>query len=763
MHATRLLLLSFLILSPLVSGVGITSVTSESDYVFTPSNGYDIVRNWTIKIVVVNYDASVINNASLLSSFPSFTDYSTTEANVLYNIEYELHYADQQYVDDLRQVILDNSVNGSDTGSWLDEAALEYHETNVTDLQTIFYPRDGRVIDAYAVEDWMLENPVVESPDLGYMYYVLNLTEFDSADHAVEHWFDYHPVDIDTNETQDWFRLEWDNALNPDVKFQYPGFGGRKSNIYVLDPSADQWYLRWARIWWGDAPYGDHPEHCTMDLEDKLATVDLETTPGIDALTAYLAEYMSDPITHLMMPSQHNPTRYVQTGLLRALVFAMDVDEGVSVDSLRWVTNAERQKEHLEELFPFISWDVQVDFLDITEHPEWEALFWSNATIDGNTTIADGLNMFYDIFDQMKPLYVDVYDLNINVFGVVFIKKGLEMHYQDRTYTGLGGSGQTVIWKSWERYYRPDEVTPKAGISSVQLHETMHAIGIMHTWSYGHYVGDFSYSPMGYYGRFNGTSTFDRNWVQGTYLDQMETDIRNDFQSYVDANPTDWTTAINQAYDNVMEAFDTANDMFNVMNWMSCFEALEDARKWAEVFLNSFTDNITPNVGDWNFGSDYLNPLGFPFWAEVTDALTEVYNVTARVIVNGIPSTYPCTYNGSHWIAVISPLSPGDDVSIRAEAYDYGSNLGFTAFAQFDVPDSTTTISTTTSSITSTTTVTSTVTTTTPSTSTTSTTTSTETTTSNGWPFPFDVQTLIIIGGAAFGLIIIIIIIRRRG
>ena len=87
------MILSFLILSPLASGVGITSIASDSDYVFTPSNGYYIVRNWTIKIVVVNYDPSVINNVSLLASFPSFTDYSTTEANVLYNIEYELHYA----------------------------------------------------------------------------------------------------------------------------------------------------------------------------------------------------------------------------------------------------------------------------------------------------------------------------------------------------------------------------------------------------------------------------------------------------------------------------------------------------------------------------------------------------------------------------------------------------------------------------------------------------------------------------------------------
>ena len=74
--------------------------------------------------------------------------------------------------------------------------------------------------------------------------------------------------------------------------------------------------------------------------------------------------------------------------------------------------------------------------------------------------VVDGYSSFNYIYDNMRSLYVDEESDNIEVFGVVFIKKQMEMHAGGRTYTGLGGSGQTVIWKAWDRYYRPDEVTP---------------------------------------------------------------------------------------------------------------------------------------------------------------------------------------------------------------------------------------------------------------------------------------------------------------
>jgi hypothetical protein len=638
-------------------------VKATHDESFQISQTYDpidtISRVWSIEIVLVNYEASLIEENTLTTGLPDSSHHSTGTVEIDYEIDYTVSHAETSWTDDLTQFMLENSINGSETGSRLNEPALEYQETHLDDPQTIFTPRAGRVIDGVAVEDWLNENPAVTPPNLGYILYIFNFSEFDSADHSLEHWYDYRPVDPDSGEAQNWFRLEWDNSLNPDVKFQYAGFGGRH-NLFVLDTSADQWYLRWARIWWGVPPYDDHPDHCTMDLEDKAAAVDLGTPGGVHDLNVYLHEYLYDPIAYLFVPQQHSPSAYVDSGRLKGLVFCMDVASGISVESLTWVTDADRQKHHLEELLPFIPWEVDIEFLDIDDYPEWDALFWRNAYVEDGITIANGSPMFYDIFYNMTPNYVDTTSDDIQVFGVVFIKQQMEMHTQGRTYTGLGGSGQTVIWKAWERYYRPDGVTPKDGVSSVQLHETMHGIGIGHTWAYRHYVGDFSYSPMGYFGFHNGTATFDQNWVQGTYLDQMEAEVWNTFVERVQAVGEDERQETYDAREWALQSFDLARDYYNHMMWLECYSQLVRARDYTRNMLYSQHDTTSPTIQDWGVDELPIDPSGFDVWATVTDDFSGVQNVSIVLEMNdSIPAF---------------EIIEDTNLDVYAEASDWGMN-----------------------------------------------------------------------------------------
>ncbi|MHA2396379.1 MAG: hypothetical protein ACXAC0_06715 [Candidatus Thorarchaeota archaeon] len=589
-------------------------------------------RDWTANIIVVGYDEALIDELILLDGLPTIRDYSVDDVNITYNIDYEIAYADTAYITDLRQEMLDNSINGTETGTWLNESALTYQQSHLDEPQRIFYPRDGRVIDGYAIEDWLEENPYITPPNLGYTLYLVNFSEFDAGDHSLEHWYDYHPVDPDTGEEQDWFRLEWDNALNPNVTMDYQFFGGRY-NTFVVDPSAHQWYLKWCRIWWSDDIFTEY-DFWTQDLEDKVGSLNLGIPADVDALNVYLRECIWDPITQLFFPYQHQPASYVNSGTLKALVFCMDVATGTSVESLEWVTDAEMQKAHLEELYPFIPWTVDVEYLDIRNEPVWEALFWTYASIDPNgTTIADGYDMFYAIQSLMRPSYV-VDDDNINVFGVVFIKKQMEMHAAGGTYTGLGGGGQTVIWKSWERYYRPDGITPKDGISSVQLHETMHAIGFHHSWQHEHYSSDFSYSPMGYFAFHNGTSTFDKNWVQGTYLDQMEAELWSDFvgvQADLGENERPETLLAEQR---ALDSFESARAFYDGMNWLEAFDALSDARDWVKRMTYSMLDDSPPVIHAWGTIPDEDRSDGFLYWVTITDNFAGIENVTLYVEVD---------------------------------------------------------------------------------------------------------------------------------
>ncbi len=633
-----------------------------------------IERNWYINLVLVNYDSSLIQENALLSGLPSERVHDADPITIIYNIHYEIYYADESYEDSIRQLIHENSINGTATGTQLDEAALQYQKENINDPQQIFYPRDGRSIDADTIEEWLHQNPYITPPGLGYMFYLFNFTEFDSADHTLEHWYDYNPMDIDTGEKQDWFRLEWDNALNQDVKFEYPGFGGRH-NLYVLDPSADQWYLRWARIWWDTQ--NDY-EYMSKDLDQKVSEIDLSTPSGVSALNTYLNQYIQDPVEYLFAPAspmsaQNDVTAFVETGYLKSLVICMDVANGTSVESLEWVTNAEIQKKHLQELLPFINWTVDVEFLNIDDSPEWTDIFWDYAEVIDGKTIVDGYAMFDAIRNNMRWKYVDIFDENINVFGVVFIKKNMEMHVYGRQYTGLGGGGQTVVWKSWERYYRPDGVTPKSGISLVQLHETMHAIGLGHTWSVDHYVADFSYTPMGYYARYNGTGKFDQNWVQGTYLDQMEGNLWLDFQEkreLMSAVPREETVA---AENHILVAFDEARDLYNQMDWQGCYEALSGIDEWIDRFMYSMTDDEAPEIIKWGFdGSIFAENI--TVWATVMDDFSGVDNVTVNVLVGTSKYLYECVFSSGNWTAEVEQLPVDIYVEIWVEATDRGLN-----------------------------------------------------------------------------------------
>ncbi|MFW9961174.1 MAG: hypothetical protein ACFFDV_09155 [Candidatus Thorarchaeota archaeon] len=663
---------------------------TEIPTVLTLSQGpIPIERNWTLNIVVVNYNASYIDETTLLNGLPTERVYATTYATITYNIEYAIHYASAAYANDLLQVMMDNSINGTELGTSLNESALSYQIAFPDEPQTIFYPRDGREIDGYAIEDWIEENPAVVPPQLGYTLYLVNYSSLDTSSHTLEHWYDYHPVDADTGQKQDWFRLEWDNALNPSVSMDYPFFGGR-FNTFFVDPSAHQWYLKWCRLWWS-AFIGTEYEFWTKDLEDKMAEINLETPAGVDALSTYLRESIWDPITQLLFPYQHQPAKYVNSGLLRALVFCMDVANGTTLESLEWVTDAEMQKVHLEELYPFISWDVQVDFLDIDQYPQWNTTFWANAVLlpDG-MTVANGSTMFSAIYNTMRPQYIDVDDENINVFGVVFVKKQMVMEYFGSAYTGLGGGGQTVIWKSWERYYRPDGVTPKDGISTIQLHETMHAIGFLHSWQHEHYASDFSYSPMGYFAFHNGTATFDRNWVQGTYLDQMEAQLWDEFVTEQSALGEDEQPKTYLAEERALTCFTLARNYYNQMDWLDVYNALSQARDWTKRMKFSIIDTIPPEIEDWG-----VNPAccgGFEAWAVVSDNLAGLENVTVQLQIDQeLPvQLYPCVFNGSHWIVNVQSTGAVHSITANILAWDWAMNSAFSSnFTWFIYTDTT--------------------------------------------------------------------------
>jgi hypothetical protein len=637
----------------------------------------NLERNWTTNIILINYDPQLINETALFETLPLKREYHTTIAPVTYNIDYELYQANDSYTDSLRQVILEHSIIGSDIGTELNETALAMQRESPNTPLRIFNERAGRTIDGYAVEDWLIQNPFVPAPELGYNFYLLNLSEFDTLDHSMEHWFDYHPMDSDTGMTQSWFRLEFDNSKNPPIVMQYAGIGGR-GNVYALDPSANQWYMRWARLWWHDYIHTEY-DHWTKDLEDISRELNFATIEGVRLLNEYLRNYVYDIVAYLLFPYQHNPVKPVASGELKIEVICINEDERSSADNLDWITDAKRLSTQLEELCPFIDWEVNVSFINSKSDVFWNNIFWTYTTVNAEgVTEVDGSSLFDYIFENVRPYRIATDPENVNIYGVVFIKKNMHMFAGDGTYTGLGmngpNGGQTLVCKSLERYFCFDSITPREGVSGIQLHESMHALGFAHTWQDEHYASDFSYGPMGYFAMHNGTSSFDKNWAQGIYLDQMELELWNDFvwkQGYLSPeNPEKTYIAESKA----LEAFTRARDYYNRMNWMDAYKELCVARDWTKRMIYSRFDDTPPLIDTWGTNPSSIDSNAFTYWVHVTDR-SGLENVSLQILADG-NATYllKCFYDNPYWIVFVPDLPYQNNLTLLVVAWDWGMN-----------------------------------------------------------------------------------------
>ncbi|MFW9843315.1 MAG: hypothetical protein ACFFEV_01940, partial [Candidatus Thorarchaeota archaeon] len=384
------------------------------------ANEFEVNRNWNINIVFVGYDSEVVNSTRFVSQLPN--DRIRPYGNLTYNwnVNYNVVWANQTYESTLKTFMFTNSVNGTDTGTKLNETALLLMEADSIP-RDCFDPRDGRSINGTMVEEWLIENPAVPTPDLGWTFYLLNYSEIDNADHSLEHWFDYDVKDYDSGERMDWFRLEWDNELNQDIKYQYAGVGGL-DKVYILDASADQWYTNWAQLWWDGTYSTAVGPHIRYDFDTYFEGMDLQILENQNNVTDYLAGYSYGIVSNLLVPDIHASATPTERASFRVMVFAMD---DITVENITWIDSEELVDAAINEALPFAEWYVQIDFMHIDDYSDWNTTFWAHSTLIGNETIVDGLGMFYDIYNNLRPNYWlnETYDMA--VFGAVFVKEGM--------------------------------------------------------------------------------------------------------------------------------------------------------------------------------------------------------------------------------------------------------------------------------------------------------------------------------------------------
>jgi len=457
-------------------------------------------HNITLNVVFVGFHQEVVNT-SIIDLNIKKTHVMEYEENwtITYNFQTNYIFADDSYYQTLKTFVLQASVNGTNTTSKLNVTALEIQK-NTGKRMPIFLPQSGRAINATAVEEWFVQNPYETFEPPSYVVYVLNFTEFDSPDHSLEHWYNLTETDKEANSIRDFWRLEWDNELNPNVKFPYACFTSN-TRVSFIDPSAFQWYLTWARIWWGLSVSGTKYDYYYEDLDQFLATHDVSTSQGKNDLALYLAGWLDDWICNLFAPYLWTDMELAtaETMSIQVLVLNNVSQFGYTNEVVSWIINSTLIEEAILSLTPFINLEVNIKFCNLSDYPEIEAVF-DNAVIakENGWTYYDGGQIFYDLYAIRESYFNFTADIVIN--GYVLLEKSMSMMYWGKEFTGLGGGGQILVMKTLERYFRSDGVTPKSGLGLILIHEAGHNLGFPHTFQYGvTHAGDFSFDVMGYY------------------------------------------------------------------------------------------------------------------------------------------------------------------------------------------------------------------------------------------------------------------------
>ncbi|MFW9916213.1 MAG: hypothetical protein ACFFGZ_11455 [Candidatus Thorarchaeota archaeon] len=489
------------------------------EYVAIPWD-FSHTTHFNVSLVFVGYDASLLDESSFLSYLPqhnfAYTG-SAPGATIFHTYDYQVHHANESYVQAVEEYVLANSINGTGTTAKLDIAALEYQREHLS-RQEIFLPQDGRAINATAMDEYLAQNPIDRQAD--FAIYLLNFSQYDTPDHSLEHWFNVSEPTTETGVNRHWWRLEWDNPQNFDAAFPYAGFGTAYRHFF-LDPYAFQWYLTWAVIWRGVRTGDGLHDFYTQDLDEYQKTHDIRSAGGQQAIMRYLGSWVAELMPQFLSWSAIGPISPPQSIALEVLLLQNVTHLGFSNEDLAWTVNEPFIQSIYGHLLPDADLSLDITIMDLADWPEFEAILLNSQYAhptppQSQWRYYDGYGVFYAT-EARRGQDFDLSKADIVVTAYMFILDNASFASEStpwagKEYTGLGGGGHVTMLMELDRLYYPDRITPRQGLTDILVHEIGHAIGFPHTFSANELAGDFLGDVMGYY---PGTGNFSAIRIEG--------------------------------------------------------------------------------------------------------------------------------------------------------------------------------------------------------------------------------------------------------
>jgi len=500
-----------------------------------------------VKVVLVGFNEQEVDTTYLswsgsYKNLPnSITNIDLTSGNstgVVFRPKYSCSFTPSVFKDDFVSYLRSIEKKAHGKNPWfgqyqVDKDNRDYYVYVPTAIDYVVY-------DANSVEDWLWNHSqdIGGYPDAGWTIIVAYLPELpsvswsdvqafkrtngDQLPRSTPHYYGMSHMDVDLG-----YASRYRDFMN--------AWGGHH-RLWFVDLSAGPVF----NSEWEDLPL-------QVALGDN--NFDLSSTFGKQWITEYLADYISQATYNFIAPNFVYYPRYSPNYQVDVFV----LDDRNSAEKARVAIQGTVDKEMVasafKDLVPYSAVTVNLSFPEVTRqlHELIRSHYkYTDSWIKGNIF---GSPERYGVVD-LRPIYQYILEnmasfeprarigpdtITIPVFAFAF---GGETYF---TYTYKWLIGKTdwetgallgialeesvfISFNQWE-FTRGDQVDPPQpgkgeGFTQTIIHEVGHEFGLMHPHEYGD-IGDFIYSPMGYFTDDYKFGQTDKDAIQRAHVDQM--------------------------------------------------------------------------------------------------------------------------------------------------------------------------------------------------------------------------------------------------
>ncbi|NHK31928.1 MAG: hypothetical protein FK730_11290 [Asgard group archaeon] len=520
-------------------------------------------ETFNVNLVFVEFNSEYTSKEILEEHLPEvidpFVHINDTIPHSTYNVNYtfssfsleeENNFAD--YIDSIKtpSSYVESRINITSVDNYIQTQTYE-------DINDFFIPTSGYEIDAQSVKEY-LEDDFSSNyqNDLGYTLYLLNLSSLDSSDHSIEHSYTFTLGDADaTNIVQDHYSESYIRRTM--------GWGGDHRFSYI-DLSAISSAVLYINLLF-EEDLSTLPFYAFYDIDTFTQTLNLSSSEGKEDLVTYISQWIHTYLKDIYFSPPYHTFPVNEVFELPLIIFSNISDIGYSFDDISWIISSERINSYLQDGFPWIDWQISVEFFELSDFPEIYNHLNENILHNEEGPYV-ALDEVIEILEEKKYEFFEQDSENVILPSFIFITNNVNFRLDNINIGGFAmGDYQILIRPLSYIFIDGDPEQPRIGLTHTIVHEIGHNLGLNDHGNGSQFFEDI----MSYSYTSHNFSSFSKDTIARYHFDYYYLNAKANLQNHENQS----IIGINKITDLLEEGYED----YLVMEYDSAIEKVREA------------------------------------------------------------------------------------------------------------------------------------------------------------------------------------------